>query len=136
METCSALLLCCGTAWWRRKPGPQCCLQRSEQGGGGWNLARECPRPLPGESKQGGGSLVPPAQEHVCPWRNWNTFWYFQCILGIFIVPELSVYLETNYPDDGLLAFSCCLNLQQLVSWVTTLHVGRTCFRDGKASKQ
>ena len=51
-------------------------------------------------------------------------------------MPELSVYLETNYPDDGLLAFSCCLNLQQLVSWVTTLHVGRTCFRDGKASKQ
>ena len=93
METCSALLLCCGTAWWRRKPGPQCCLQRSEQGGGGWNLARECPRPLPGESKQGGGSLVPLAQEHVCPWRNWNTFWYFQCMLSPHLHPDIDTFI-------------------------------------------
>lgn len=59
VETCSALLRCCGAAWWCRKPGPPCCLQRSEQGGGGWSLARECPHPLPGESKPRGGSLVP-----------------------------------------------------------------------------
>ena len=130
VETCSVLLPCCGAAWWWRKPCPPSCLQRSEQGGGGWSLDTECPRPLPGESKPGGGFLVLACREHVCPWRNWNTFWYFQCILSPHLLPDMApslilcAFLMWKQPNIlgflGHISFECSvplLLLQGICTW-------------------